>query len=136
MVHVLKYRSCNEIYGRGWSEDNPMFIAIKANNVCKYSCFYSLGDRHETRSAGMWSTTRSCYVFRERPLRAQVFNTHFRNGQISVALIDQGHFLLTVLDYTRRGAQATLDITTVSVLEVQMFSPSRAVLKKAIEART
>lgn len=48
----------------------------------------------------------------------------------------KGQFLLTVLSSTRQGVLDMLDFTAPSVVEVQMFLHSIAILENSIEAMT
>lgn len=59
----------------------------------------------------------------------------FYDGKSSLALIDGAQFLQTFLSTRRRGFLATLNITTSSVFEVQIFFHSIAMLKTAIQVK-
>lgn len=62
--------------------------------------------------------------------------TVFRARRRSVALINGDWVLQTVFQSARRGAVATMDITTPFVVEVRMLFHSIAMVEEAIQART
>lgn len=62
------------------------------------------------------------------------FCTLFRAGPSFVALISLGQFLQTVINSARRTTGTSLDITTPSVLEVQLFFHSIVKLRAAAHA--
>lgn len=66
----------------------------------------------------------------------EFFSTLFRIGKSFVALINEDQHLQLVLKSTRRGSIARLDITTPSIVEVRMVFHSKAVVEKAIQAKT
>lgn len=87
-----------------------------------------------------WKLLRASLAFAayaEKDLRVgESFFTSFRAGQNFVALIIGGLFLQTVLNTAQRGSAATLDITTISVLEAHMFYRSIAVVGITFQAKT
>lgn len=59
----------------------------------------------------------------------------FRARQNYVATINMNQFLQTILNYARRGAVATLDISTPSVPEVRMFFHSSEMIEKVMQRK-
>lgn len=93
----------------------------------------------EIGTGKVWHVLRASFAVatcaEKDPRVREIFHSYFRAEQSFVALIDSGQFLLIVFYSARRGALATLDFTTPSVLESQMFFHSLGMVEKAIQVK-
>lgn len=122
MGHFLKKRSGKENSNRDEDQSERTFEALKLTMFASFSdpSFQEI-DKEQFGQVLRAFLTVATYANKEPRMR-KFFCSIFHAGQSSVALINRGHFLQNFLYNARHGAIATLDITTLSVLYVNMLS--------------
>lgn len=109
--------------------------SIEANNVCELLWYQSSGGRHGTSSAIAFGVTCCCILSLESLLRARVLTYSFPPQAKPCGSHQRWPVSADFSQVCSQGAFATLDITTLSVLEAQMFYHNEAIVVIAIRSK-
>lgn len=133
--HVLEQRFSKKYWRRSEGQGKLTFEAFKMS----YDNESPDPDSQETDTKQVWQRLRaflgiSSYAVKDPFLRNFIYS-FFRAGQSSVALINGGQFLQTLLNTARRGSVSILGIKISSVFKFHMFFYNMAMVKNVIQAK-